>query len=37
MDAYSSYNQIKMNLEDAPKIAFISNNCNYYNNILPLD
>ncbi|GAU44606.1 hypothetical protein TSUD_240980 [Trifolium subterraneum] len=30
MDAYSGYNQIKMNTLDAPHTAFMTNTCNYY-------
>ncbi|MCI67544.1 retrotransposon gag protein, partial [Trifolium medium] len=30
MDAYSGYNQIKMNTLDAPHTAFMSNTCNYH-------
>lgn len=35
MDAYSGYNQIKMDLVDAPKKAFMSNHDNYYYNVMP--
>ncbi|KAK2371898.1 hypothetical protein QL285_073098 [Trifolium repens] len=30
MDAYSGYNQIKMNAADAPNTAFMTNTCNYF-------
>ncbi|GAU23009.1 hypothetical protein TSUD_297540 [Trifolium subterraneum] len=33
MDAYSGYNQIKMNPMDAQHTAFMSNTCNYFYNI----
>lgn len=36
IDAYSRYNQIRMDLLDVPKIAFISNHDNYYYNVMPL-
>ncbi|PNX78768.1 gag-pol polyprotein, partial [Trifolium pratense] len=35
MDAYSSYNQIKMNPADAPHTTFMSNTCNYHYNVMP--
>lgn len=35
MDAYSRYNQIKMDHVDAPKTTFISNHGNYYYNVMP--
>lgn len=35
MDAYSSYNQIRMNLLDAPKTEFMTNNSNYYYEVTP--
>ncbi|MCI21844.1 gag-pol polyprotein, partial [Trifolium medium] len=35
MDAYSGYNQIKMNPADAPYMAFMSNTCNYFYNVMP--
>ncbi|PNX87219.1 gag-pol polyprotein [Trifolium pratense] len=35
MDAYSGYNQIKMNPTDAPHTAFMSNTCNYFYNVMP--
>jgi hypothetical protein len=35
MDAYSGYNQIKMNPADAPHTAFMSNTCNYFYNVMP--
>ncbi|GAU31520.1 hypothetical protein TSUD_332960 [Trifolium subterraneum] len=35
MDAYSGYNQIKMNLPDAPHAAFMTNNCNYFYKVMP--
>ncbi|GAU47407.1 hypothetical protein TSUD_403880 [Trifolium subterraneum] len=35
MDAYSRYNQIKMNTIDAPHTAFMSNTCNYHYIIMP--
>lgn len=34
MDAYSGYNQIRMDPLDARKIAFMSNHDNYYYNIM---
>lgn len=36
MDAYSGYNQIKMDPLDASKTAFMSNQGNYYYNAMPL-
>lgn len=30
LDAYSGYNQIQMNLLDAPKTEFMTNKNNYY-------
>ncbi|GAU32151.1 hypothetical protein TSUD_68220 [Trifolium subterraneum] len=35
MDAYSGYNQIKMNTLDAPHTAFMSNTCNYHYTVMP--
>jgi hypothetical protein len=35
MDAYSGYNQIKMNPADAPHTAFMTNICNYFYNAMP--
>ncbi|CAJ2632006.1 unnamed protein product [Trifolium pratense] len=35
MDAYSGYNQIKMNPSDACHTAFMSNTCNYFYNVMP--
>lgn len=35
MDAYSGYNQIKMDHLDTPKMTFMSNHGNYYYNITP--
>jgi hypothetical protein len=35
MDAYSGYNQIKMNPTDAPHTAFMTNTCNYFYNVMP--
>ncbi|GAU32075.1 hypothetical protein TSUD_53430 [Trifolium subterraneum] len=35
MDAYSGYNQIKMNSLDAPHTAFMSNTCNYHYTVMP--
>ncbi|MCH80183.1 gag-pol polyprotein [Trifolium medium] len=35
MDAYSRYNQIKMNVLDAPRTAFMSNTCNYHYKVMP--
>lgn len=35
MDAYSGYNQIQMNLADAPKMAFITYKSNYYYEVMP--
>ncbi|CAJ2644717.1 unnamed protein product [Trifolium pratense] len=35
MDAYSGYNQIKMNPTDACHTAFMSNTCNYFYNVMP--
>ncbi|MCH81899.1 hypothetical protein A2U01_0002693 [Trifolium medium] len=35
MDAYSGYNQIKMNALDALHMAFMSNTCNYYYKVMP--
>lgn len=35
MDAYSAYNQIKMDPLDMPKTTFMSNHGNYYYNITP--
>lgn len=37
MDIYSSYNQIKMNPLDANKINFMTNNYNYYSEVMPFD
>lgn len=34
MDAYSGYNQIQMNLLDAPKMAFMTNRNNYYYEVM---
>ncbi|GAU31015.1 hypothetical protein TSUD_393000 [Trifolium subterraneum] len=34
MDAYSGYNQIKMNLPDAPHTAFMTNNRNYFYKVM---
>ncbi len=34
MDAYSGYNQIKMDPMDAPKIAFMTNNKNYHYEVM---
>lgn len=36
MDAYSRYNQIKMDPFDIPKTTFMSNHANYYYNVMPL-
>ncbi|KAK2425775.1 hypothetical protein QL285_024519 [Trifolium repens] len=35
MDAYSGYNQIKMNAADAPHTAFMTNTCNYFYRVMP--
>ncbi|MCI52160.1 retrovirus-related pol polyprotein from transposon, partial [Trifolium medium] len=35
MDAYSGYNQIKINPADAPHTSFMSNTCNYFYNVMP--
>ncbi|KAK2427613.1 hypothetical protein QL285_026181 [Trifolium repens] len=35
MDAYSGYNQIKMNAADAPSTAFMTNTCNYFYKVMP--
>jgi hypothetical protein len=35
MDAYSGYNQIKMNTTDAPNNAFMTNTCNYFYKVMP--
>ncbi|CAJ2642757.1 uncharacterized protein LOC123899916 [Trifolium pratense] len=35
MDAYSGYNQIRMNALDAPHTAFMSNTCNYNYRVMP--
>ncbi|MCI47605.1 gag-pol polyprotein, partial [Trifolium medium] len=35
MEAYSGYNQIKMNPTDAPMTAFMTNTCNYYYDAMP--
>jgi hypothetical protein len=35
MDAYSGYNQIKMNVADAPNTAFMTNTCNYFYRVMP--
>jgi hypothetical protein len=35
MDAYSGYNQIKMNVADAPSTAFMTNTCNYFYKVMP--
>ncbi|GAU29790.1 hypothetical protein TSUD_293580 [Trifolium subterraneum] len=35
MDAYSRYNQIKMNPMDGQHTAFMSNTCNYFYNVMP--
>jgi hypothetical protein len=35
MDAYSGYNQIKMNAADAPSTTFMKNTCNYFYNVMP--
>ncbi|MCI23199.1 RNA-directed DNA polymerase (Reverse transcriptase), partial [Trifolium medium] len=35
MDAYSGYNQIKMNPTDIPMTAFMTNTCNYYYDAIP--
>ncbi|GAU24437.1 hypothetical protein TSUD_364210 [Trifolium subterraneum] len=35
MDAYSGYNQIKMNTLDAPHTTFMSNTCNYHYTVMP--
>jgi ribonuclease HI len=35
MDAYSGYNQIKMNPLDAPHTAFMTNTCNYFYKVMP--
>lgn len=37
MDAYSWYNQIKMDPLDAPKTTFMLNHGNYYYNVMPTD
>lgn len=34
MDAYSRYNQIKVNPLDAPKISLMINNYNYYYEVI---
>ncbi|GAU40667.1 hypothetical protein TSUD_397790 [Trifolium subterraneum] len=34
MDAYSGYNQIKMNTLDAPHTTFMSNTCNYHYTVM---
>jgi hypothetical protein len=35
MDAYSGYNQIKMNALDAPHTAFMTSTCNYFYKVMP--
>lgn len=35
IDAYSGYNQIKMDPVDAPKKDFMSNHGNHYYNVMP--
>jgi len=35
MDAYSGYNQIRMDPLDAPKTAFMTNNKNYHYEVMP--
>lgn len=35
MDAYSIYNQIKINPLDAPKTTFITDTAHYYNGVMP--
>ncbi|MCH79825.1 RNA-directed DNA polymerase (Reverse transcriptase) [Trifolium medium] len=35
MEAYSRYNQIKMNPLDAPHTSFMTNTCNYHYNVMP--
>jgi hypothetical protein len=35
MDAYSGYNQIRMNAADAPNTAFMTNTCNYFYKVMP--
>lgn len=35
LDAYSGYNQIQMNLLDAPKTEFMTNKNNYYYEVMP--
>lgn len=37
MEAYSDYNQIKMDPLDTPKTKFMSNHGNYYYNITPFE
>lgn len=34
IDAYSSYNQIRMNLVDAPKMIFVTDINNYYYEVM---
>jgi len=34
MDAYSRYNQIKMDLLDAPKTSFMTNTQNYHYEVM---
>lgn len=36
-DAYSEYNQIRMDAFDTPKTTFILNHGNYYHNVMPFD
>lgn len=35
LDAYSGYNQIKMNPLDSPKMEFMTNRNNYYYEVMP--
>ncbi|MCI33345.1 gag-pol polyprotein, partial [Trifolium medium] len=35
IDAYSDYNQIKMNPTEAPMTSFMTNTCNYYYDVMP--
>lgn len=37
IDAYSGYNQIQMDPLDASKTSFMSNDDNYYYNVIPLN
>ncbi|MCH87971.1 hypothetical protein A2U01_0008852, partial [Trifolium medium] len=35
MDAYSGYNQIKMDAREAESTAFMTNTCNYFYRVMP--